>query len=335
MKRTSQYLYTTVLCTLVLVCTSHLFSACDRSSSGILSQGKMVDVLYDYHMAQGMANIVANDSLHLIQAYMDAVFTKNGITEAEFDSSMVYYHRHNDQLTEIYSELKDRMTEEEERLARKIGSNEMMVFTQGGDTADIWAGRQLYILRNSDLYNKSTFKIKCDSSFHIHDKFMMEASVAFVRENMDDRDYYIDLCLSLEYKNGKTISQVRHVNNEAKQQLNLTAVDDEEIKSLSVFFYYEGKSSTRNIGLVRDISLYRMHEQEDTTAIDQEKADPVESTIQEAPVAPVPRLQEEVLTPEQKMQQSVSDKAVDRKIEILEAPKVRTPNRDLKRRKSR
>jgi len=309
--------------------------SCEHNSDGVLSMGKMADILYDYHLAQGIVDGLPSDSSHLVEAYMKAVFENNGVTEAEFDSSMVYYHRNNEQLIEIYSDVRDRIIEEEEILTRKIGSNEMIVFTEGGDTAEIWKGRQLYVLRNGDLGNKSTFRIKCDSSFHMHDRFMMEASVGFIRENMEDREFYLTLCLSVEYKNGKTISQVQHLNYDGKQRLNIQAIDDDEIKNLSGFFYYEGKPGGRNICLVKDISLLRMHEQVDSTTTEDVKKDSVADTeTTEAPTVKVEQRME-ILTPEEKREQSLGDKRQERKIEILEAPKVRTPNRDMRRKRNR
>ncbi|MCQ2095624.1 MAG: DUF4296 domain-containing protein [Bacteroidaceae bacterium] len=324
-------LFYTLLYTLVLIAAG----SCEHNTDGVLSQGKMVDILYDYHLAQGMVNGLPTDSAHLVEAYMRAVFENNGVTEEEFDSSMVYYHRHNEQLSEIYADIKRRMEKEEEILIRKIGSSDMMVFTEGGDTADIWSGRQLYVLRNGDLGNKYTFRIKCDSSFHVHDKFMMEASVGFVRENMDDREFFVTLCLSVGYENGKTISQVLHLNRDGRQRLNLQAIDDEEIKSISGFFYYEGKTGGRNIGLVKDISLFRMHEQKDTTTTDITEKDTAEVADSVQASSIIIKRDTEILTPEEKRERSLDkpDGATDRKVEILEEPKVRTPNRDMRRKR--
>lgn len=319
--------------TLLYIILMLLLACCSDRPDGVVSQSKMVDILYDYHLAQGLVMDLPYDSTHLVKAYMQAVYENNNITEAEFDSSMVYYHRHNELLTEIYNDLQERFEEEESRLVRQIGSNEMLVFAEGGDTANIWVGKQLYVLHYGDLVNKHTFKVKCDSNFHQHDRFIMEASVAFVRENMEDRNYYVDLCLSLEYMNGRTVSQVIHINNEGRQRLNISAVDSTDLKSLSGFFYYEGKPGGRNIGLVRNITLLRMHEQQeepDTTSQDSISGNTV--------VVPAVSIQQDtgtILSPEQKREQSLEDAKPIRQVEILEAPKIRTPNRDVKTRRKK
>lgn len=66
---------------------------------GVLGAGKMEDVLYDYHMAQAMAQQMPGDSIaYYTRLYQEAVFMKYGITQSDFDKSMIWYERHADKL---------------------------------------------------------------------------------------------------------------------------------------------------------------------------------------------------------------------------------------------
>lgn len=57
--------------------------------AGILSEGEMEDVLYDYHITQGLASQRPSDSIpFLSHLYRQAVFEKYGIAQADFDRSM-------------------------------------------------------------------------------------------------------------------------------------------------------------------------------------------------------------------------------------------------------
>ncbi len=60
--------------------------------SKYLSKGKMEDILYDYHIAQAMGEQSSNPATAC--TYRAAVFKKYHITQAQFDSSLVYYTRH-------------------------------------------------------------------------------------------------------------------------------------------------------------------------------------------------------------------------------------------------
>ena len=82
-----------------------LMSACCMSLTGckpslpddVLSQGKMEDILYDYHLALAMVQNEGGDETQRF-IYKDAVLRKHDVTSAEFDSSMVYYMRHTDKM---------------------------------------------------------------------------------------------------------------------------------------------------------------------------------------------------------------------------------------------
>ena len=70
---------------------------------GIISPGDMEDILYDYHLARAMSNyVVNNDSREFNETmYFQAMLKKHDVTEAEFDSSLVYYYSRADQFAEI------------------------------------------------------------------------------------------------------------------------------------------------------------------------------------------------------------------------------------------
>ena len=70
--------------------------ACKPTVPGeYISPDDMVDVLYDYYVSQAMADQDTKDGKmgYNRRVYFLAVLKKHGVTEAEFDSSMVYYHR--------------------------------------------------------------------------------------------------------------------------------------------------------------------------------------------------------------------------------------------------
>ena len=80
-----------------------LLMGCAPSVPGkYIQPGEMEDILYDYHIAEAMANDYESrrDTL-LMRVYKAAVLKKHGYSEAEFDSSMVYYMRHADRLHHI------------------------------------------------------------------------------------------------------------------------------------------------------------------------------------------------------------------------------------------
>ena len=72
-----------------------LFLACKPTDPPqYIQPDEMEDILYDYHVAQGMAMGVENNpyNSHL---YYEAVLKKHHVTSEQFDSSLhYYYYRH-------------------------------------------------------------------------------------------------------------------------------------------------------------------------------------------------------------------------------------------------
>lgn len=258
----------------MLIALSLVAVSCEDRPEGVVSKGKMEDVLYDYHIAQGVIGNISYEERGQANKYINAVFEKNGITEAEFDSSMVYYNRHAEDLKDIYKNLNERFEDDANTLQLQSGGNEMIAkYSLDGDTADIWNGRKLYILRNSPYLNRQTFTFKADSTFRRNDHFVFTAEFDFIRENMEDRDHFLWMALTVRYKDGKSISSVRQSYNLGKQEINLQCGDNKPIEKIFGYFYYQGKSGTRNLGLVTDIHLMRMHTQPAETINGEEMGD--------------------------------------------------------------
>ena len=82
----------------------------------IIQPDEMEDLLYDYHIVSSMVNDLPYSENYKKGAYLKYVFQKHRVDEANFDSSMVWYTRHTEELATIYQNLQKRYTDEENRL---------------------------------------------------------------------------------------------------------------------------------------------------------------------------------------------------------------------------
>ncbi|MBO4451709.1 MAG: DUF4296 domain-containing protein [Bacteroidaceae bacterium] len=319
---------------LSLIMMIGILLSCEQKPDGLLSKREMEDVLYDYHIAQYMAANLPYEERYQSYLYIDAVFEKHGITEAQFDSSLVYYNRHTDQIRDIYEHVQRKLENYDSKLQLESGSNEIRAsFTLGGDTADIWSGRRMMILRNNPYLNKETFVIHADTSFHLNDRFRLSLFVDFVREDQNNRDNNLTACLAVHFKDGKIISNVRSSNFPIHLDLELNPSDMKEVDYLSGYFLFQGDyNNLRVLGIVRDIMLYRYH----TTDIANHAADgdslnvAVDDSIQIDSIAIDttgglirPRIHSKRFSPAELRELNVDDKP---NTQIRTAPAVRTPN---------
>jgi len=104
----------------------------------------MEDLLYDFHVAQAMADESGKnlEERNFNQTlYFAAVLEKHGVTKAEFDSSLTYYYIRADRFNEIYKNVAKRLSEDAMELGASEGEvNRYAKLNNNGDTTDVWTG---------------------------------------------------------------------------------------------------------------------------------------------------------------------------------------------------
>lgn len=235
--------------------------------SKYLSPGEMEDILYDYHLTMAMADN-SSDRAVTQRVYLDAVYKKYGITEAEFDSSMVYYTRHIDRLHDIYENLSERLSDE--ALSLGASASDINIYgVQGtkGDTANIWPGSRAMVLSQQIPYNSSSFSFKADSAFHKGDRLNLEFDAQFLfQSGMRDGIAVI----AVKFANDSVASQMLHVSNTQHYVLSVEDRDNLLIKEVRGFFLLgngsagDAKSPSMRLLVLQNIRLIRMHVKHDT-----------------------------------------------------------------------
>lgn len=230
-----------------------------------IQPGDMEDILYDYHVAQALANQDngsggINKANYNQQLYIDAVFKKHGITEAEFDTSLVYYMRHTERLHGIYENLSKRLADDALKLgANATDVNKYNVLTNKGDTANIWAGEKFAVLTTYAPYNKVTFKMEADTTFKKGDSFLLDFDAYFVfQDGIKDGV----AALAVKYDNDSISSQTIHLSSSETYQIRIPENDGHNIKEISGFIFL-GKGgtsvSTLKLMFINYINLVRFH----------------------------------------------------------------------------
>ena len=102
-KRRIQWYYSVILLAFGL-------TACQvKRPDTVISDAKMENVLYDFHIAKAMGEEVPYSESYKRVLYIESVYRKHGITQADFDTSMVWYARHPDALTKVYEKVNQRL----------------------------------------------------------------------------------------------------------------------------------------------------------------------------------------------------------------------------------
>ena len=243
----------------------------------------MEDILYDYHVADGMAALQSVDQVVCQRAYRLAVLKKYGVTTAEFDSSLVYYMRHADRMHQIYEHLAKRMSDEAVSLgASASGADSYNTFSATGDTANIWKGETSAVFVPKPPFNQMSFSVKADSAFHRGDVILLHFRAQFIYQD-GTRDGIA--VLAVKFGNDSTASQVLHVTGSSSYTLQVRDDRHLGIKQVSGFLMLnrslspEQSTTTLQIMAISRLRLIRIHEQKgkkkEQAAADSTKVDSV------------------------------------------------------------
>ena len=130
--------------------------SCGKQIPGdIIQPSEMEELLYDYHLALTMGNDLSYTERYKRESYKNYVFKKHGVTEAEFDSSMVWYTRNSKMLTDIYKNLQKRYEMEEEQMRSELNK-------RSGQISCLTSRRILHSMKMIFWYSKPII-----SSFHM------------------------------------------------------------------------------------------------------------------------------------------------------------------------
>jgi hypothetical protein len=145
---------------------SAFFSACDNRPFHVLSDKKMEDVLYDMYIAQAeMDNNhgVFSDSARR-HDLLNAVFRKHKITQADFDSSLIWYSDNLEQYIKVNEKITQRYSKMTEDLkTQQIENPEMLIVEESGIRYPV--KNQTFFLQKTDLL-QNVYTFQADTTLH-------------------------------------------------------------------------------------------------------------------------------------------------------------------------
>ncbi len=230
-----------------------------KRPDGVISDSKLENILYDYHIAQALGDNVPYNENYKKTLYVDAVFSKYGTTQAVFDSSMVWYTRNPEVLFKVYDRVSKRLKDKQEALDKLIAiRDKKMGITLPGDSIDVWYKQRIVLLTGTPLDNKIFFTMTGDTNFKERDTLLWKVRYRFP-EGMPDSAHSPIMTMQIVYKNDSTIGRSVRVWEPGVQTIRLQSDTLGEIKELKGYIYYPGGKTVKPL-LTDHISLIRYHE---------------------------------------------------------------------------
>lgn len=246
--------------------------SCSMRPSNILPPEKMEQVLYDYHIAKGLADQNRYEERYRTSRYVENALSKNGVSIAQFDSSMLWYTRNMPELSKIYKKLTRRFEQQKVEIDSLVKYRFEREFkTEKGDSVDIWPLKRVFRMNGTALNSYVTFSIKRDDNFKKGDYYRFNLRTKYLFNQPDSvKRYHAVAGISLLMDNRESVIK------------NIPLIGD-TIHSIDVFpdslnrqtsklqgFFYLPPQGAENILIIDSISLYRMHvEREDNDSEDE------------------------------------------------------------------
>jgi len=241
-----------------------LVTACKPSiPKGVIDPDDMEDFLYDYHLARAIAaQHQTNDSRDFNETmYYHAVLKKHDITQAELDTSFIYYYGHVERFAKIYQNVTKRLNEDAMELGASVGElGDFMTTSLSGDTANIWNETTSLLLLPHPGYNRASFELKADSSFRKGDAFQynMKANYLF-KSGMKDALIYA----AVRYTNDSVSVHQVHCTVSGVVTLRIPSNYKQAVKDIRTFIYLapSREKGKNNMLFLEQIQLVRFHKQ--------------------------------------------------------------------------
>lgn len=258
-----------------------------------IQPGDLEDILYDYHVAQAMAGEDGSrssyDNGYNKNAYFMAVLKKYGVTEAEFDSSLVYYYSHAERLRSIYQDVRERLNEDAKALGASVGDiNKYSQYSATGDTANVWQNETDVLLIPLPTQNRYDIMVKADTSYYKGDTFMFQFMSDFIYQS-GQRDAIV--CLVAKYEGDSITQTTSHISITGQSQVRIPQNREGRLKELRGYIYLnnnERDADIKKMLFVSQIQLIRFHQKsqkDETSNREENKTDSLRRTADSTRVA--------------------------------------------------
>ena len=160
---------------LILIC---VVASCSRVPKHIISEKKMRTILYDMQVAEALVE-TKNESFGTSderQVVYNAVFAKHNITQADYDTSLVWYGKNMDLYMRIYR-LVLRDVNDNIAALGDIKPDPLSGDISAKDSVDIWIYNRSHTFTPGHVFNTLTFDIEPQAPYSSGSSYVLGMSV--------------------------------------------------------------------------------------------------------------------------------------------------------------
>lgn len=221
-----------------------LIASCSPSlPDGILSKGEMEDIVYDLHIAHYLpaSSKLTDDDISegaRQHAFLLQILKKHGVTEKEWDNSMIYYTRHAELLVKVYDNVYERIKDDAQAMGIAVeGFNMVDSNVDGLDSTNVWNMEKEMLLTSYYPNNSKIWNVTgADSIMQKGEKI----TLTFNSQYLNARAYQKGTALiAVTLDNDSTVQQSITLSGNGTRSLTMTCPSDYGIKNIRGLFILE------------------------------------------------------------------------------------------------
>lgn len=244
-----------------------LCSSCISRPDYVLDEQKMIDVLTDVHRSEGLLELQQNNGSvsnnnEFQQSIIAAVLVKQGVTRAQYDSSLVWYGQNLQYLVKVYTKVQ-RNLQNEILYWTDIDAKSRNEFgvSEAGDSVQLWTINDYHIFDEKKMQTTRYWEVKADSNYVAGDSIVWRLHVHDVPDA-----HFLVASLSMNYQQADTVfsvpsSQTVVVRNDTTLNISLVSRPDKVVNTIlaSVCVLKDSLLVPDTYLFIDSLSLVRIH----------------------------------------------------------------------------
>ncbi len=270
---------TTLYLSLLLLALSLL--SCGKTPSGVLSQNEMADLIVDLQLADAYIDThiseFETDSSKMV--IKQSIFNKHGITQQDYDSSLVWYAHNMEDYIKAYDKAVHKLQKRFDKMSKDMGSEPQDMEAPGNhptgapsrnahpaaprglnkhqlvrdtraDSTDIWQGKRSYMLAQGAKRGFITFDIAPDANKRPGDRYQLAYKL-----NRGGNEFKVSL--NVDYIDGSTHQITRGTNSDGWVMIDIQSDTARQVRRIYGYVSYNMKRG--HTAYVDSLSLMRTH----------------------------------------------------------------------------
>lgn len=259
--------------------------SCDRTPIGVMSKGKMADLIVDLQIAEAYIenhnSEFEDDSSKLV--LKQSIFKKHGITQQDYDTSLVWYAHNMEDYIKVYDKALGKLQARQDKLNKaKVDDNSRPADMMGAapqpangpskpvaarhhdkklathiigtdtksDSADLWKGTRHYMLTQGAKRGFITFDIPPDANKRPGDRYQL--AYKLYRGGNEFK-----VSLNVDYTDGSTSQITRGTNSDGWVTVDVQSDTARQVRRIYGYVSYDMKRG--HTAYVDSLMLMRTH----------------------------------------------------------------------------